>query len=422
MLGVQPTPDSPYRIESVDGGRRYPSHLQALVDKHAALIGQGFGLTDRLFNNLGHAGLGDIVDKVAVTSIMNGRPPVAVIERLERVGVASAEDAIRVPAAPELEMTARVCMPVRSHDILLGYLWLMDEPSKSLDPVKMTAVRQAASEIGGELYRLRYLERDAHEHERIFLSALVFGQDLAEGVLDEIERRLARASWYVAALAECPERREEARYVETEIGSALGQLRRTRGVGDILAAVVGGRGLMVVALANASDAECQGEAILAAIKPTLNERELPLVVGVGAPVRTVEDLRSSFAQAEQCIRVAKQRGPGGHSVSWTSLGADRSIVALLGERDPRQFIPESVRRLLETEGSGSVLIETLWRYLEMAGDAQAASESMFIHRSTLYHRLHRVEEITGRDLRRGDDRLELHLGWRLSRLVPDSEL
>jgi len=39
-----------------------------------------------------------------------------------------------------------------------------------------------------------------------------------------------------------------------------------------------------------------------------------------------------------------------------------------------------------------------------------------MHRATLYRRLERVEEITGLDLERGDDRLLAHLGLRLHRL------
>jgi DNA-binding PucR family transcriptional regulator len=39
-----------------------------------------------------------------------------------------------------------------------------------------------------------------------------------------------------------------------------------------------------------------------------------------------------------------------------------------------------------------------------------------MHRATLYRRLERVEEITGLDLEKGDDRLLAHLGLRLHRL------
>jgi hypothetical protein len=412
------TPANRYRIDGIEGGRRHPTDLQALVDKHAALIGQGFGLTDRHFNHLGHAGLGDTVDTVAITSIINGRVPTSVRNRLEELGVATATEPVRLPATRELEMTARICVPVRVDAILLGYLWFMDDPSEPVDPDKLSAARRAASEIGTDLYRLRYLERGAQDQERAVLQALASGRELADGeVLEQLEQRITRAGWYVAVVAECSEPLEDPSLFETEIDAATGHLRRTRRSGEIIAAVVDGRGLIIFALANVLDAERQGDALLAAAKRTLDHVAASLVVGIGAPVQTLADIQSSFAQAVHCVRVAKQRGLHSRFVSWGSLGADRAIVALLGEGDPAHFIPSSVRRLQATEENGAVLTETLWRYLETAGDAQAAAEANFVHRSTLYHRLHRIEVITGCDLGRGDDRLELHLGLRLSRMA-----
>ena len=44
-----------------------------------------------------------------------------------------------------------------------------------------------------------------------------------------------------------------------------------------------------------------------------------------------------------------------------------------------------------------------------------AARALHLHRATLYRRLARVEEITGLDLSRGDDRLLAHLGLRLYR-------
>ena len=40
-----------------------------------------------------------------------------------------------------------------------------------------------------------------------------------------------------------------------------------------------------------------------------------------------------------------------------------------------------------------------------------------IHRSTLYYRLDRIRELTGRDLRDGRTRRELHTGIRIAQLA-----
>jgi DNA-binding PucR family transcriptional regulator len=64
------------------------------------------------------------------------------------------------------------------------------------------------------------------------------------------------------------------------------------------------------------------------------------------------------------------------------------------------------------------LARTAEEYLDRAGDAQATAEKLIIHRSTLYQRLSRIEQLCDLDLQRsGDDRLATHLGLRLLRLL-----
>lgn len=60
---------------------------------------------------------------------------------------------------------------------------------------------------------------------------------------------------------------------------------------------------------------------------------------------------------------------------------------------------------------------TLERYLDSGCDARATAERLHLHRTSLYYRLGRIEELTGRDLSAGPDRLELHLALKLARLA-----
>jgi DNA-binding PucR family transcriptional regulator len=71
----------------------------------------------------------------------------------------------------------------------------------------------------------------------------------------------------------------------------------------------------------------------------------------------------------------------------------------------------SVTALL-TEGSPE-LLRTAKAYLDEAGSAQRAAQALGIHRQTLYHRLERIERISGLSLDSGQDRLQLHLALTL---------
>ncbi|WP_407701615.1 PucR family transcriptional regulator [Thermomonospora amylolytica] len=63
------------------------------------------------------------------------------------------------------------------------------------------------------------------------------------------------------------------------------------------------------------------------------------------------------------------------------------------------------------------LAHTLETYLDLAGNAQDAAARLGLHRSTLYHRLRRIERLTGADLANGEDRLSLHIGLKLAHLA-----
>ncbi|MFD0884960.1 PucR family transcriptional regulator, partial [Streptosporangium algeriense] len=61
------------------------------------------------------------------------------------------------------------------------------------------------------------------------------------------------------------------------------------------------------------------------------------------------------------------------------------------------------------------LAATLETYLDSGGDAQETARLLHLHRTSLYYRLTRIEEITGRSLKDGANRLELHLALKLAR-------
>lgn len=50
-------------------------------------------------------------------------------------------------------------------------------------------------------------------------------------------------------------------------------------------------------------------------------------------------------------------------------------------------------------------------------DAKTTAQRLQLHRTTLYHRLRKIEAIAGVDLRTGDDRLAMHLDLKLARLA-----
>jgi sugar diacid utilization regulator len=62
---------------------------------------------------------------------------------------------------------------------------------------------------------------------------------------------------------------------------------------------------------------------------------------------------------------------------------------------------------------GGMLIKTLEAYVAADLNVKAAAEELLIHVNTAHHRLGRIEEKTGRDLRRVMDIVDLLIAIRL---------
>jgi DNA-binding PucR family transcriptional regulator len=133
-------------------------------------------------------------------------------------------------------------------------------------------------------------------------------------------------------------------------------------------------------------------------------------VGVGDARASLSLARESVNEARQALDVA-DRLPGLAPVArWSELG----IYRVLSTVDLSGAHPGAAKLL-----AAPVLAETLETYLDLAGDAAATAGRLNLHRTTLYYRLRRIEELTGADLRDGQQRLGLHLSLKSARFLVD---
>lgn len=398
------------------------SELQGAVDALAASIGRPVGVDDRQFRALAYSSHADGVDPVRLASILQREAPRAVTGWLESLGIRDAEGFVRVPANPDLGMTARVCIPVRFDGALLGYLWLIDEP-EPLSEAELEESLRSTEELGVELFRLRRLEHEDRERERELLLALAgrrAGATPAEAAAALVrDGFLATAPAYgVVALAASHERGKEAPdAVRVRLASAAEHARRAVAPRHLLVLVDGEQVVGVLACDGEGELRRRAEALVAEAARDLRDQPAwSAVVGVGDLRAAPGGLPAAYEEAELALAVERAAGGFGPLVQWSALGAYRILARLGAGRDLAALVPDSLRRLLASP-EADVLVPTLACYLDRGADARAAAAALFVHRSSLYGRLRRIEQIAGVDLHSGEDRLELHLGLRLRRLA-----
>ncbi|HEX4033799.1 MAG TPA: helix-turn-helix domain-containing protein [Solirubrobacteraceae bacterium] len=393
--------------------------LQGLVDALAAEVGRPAGIDDRQFRAVAYSSHGDEVDPVRLASILHRAAPAEVTGWLESLGIRDAVGVRRIPANPDLAMAARVCAPLRFEGTLLGYLWLIDEPDPLSDS-ELVEVARSGEELGAALYRARRIENEDREHELALLAQVagLRGEDPRAAAGELIHGGLlAPASSYamIVAAAVHDEHDEMPDSVRTRLAAAAEQVRRGSPPRHVLLHLAGDEVIGALACEGPDTAERRAQALAAAAGAHLADMaDWSPIVACGAQQRAAGGLGDAYREARQALQIARALGRQG-VVTWESLEVFRTLAALLGERDPREFLGAAFERLLAAPESAT-LLDTLERYLDHAADARAAAADLFIHRSSLYGRLRRIEEITGLELRSGAARLELHLALRLWRL------
>ncbi|MFF4245746.1 PucR family transcriptional regulator [Streptomyces sp. NPDC001822] len=140
-----------------------------------------------------------------------------------------------------------------------------------------------------------------------------------------------------------------------------------------------------------------------------------LTLGVSAAVHSAEGLRGALEEARHARRVAAARpGPvcaaGHHELA--------SHVLLL------PFVPDDVRRAFTARlldplrdydrRHRAELMETLEAFLDCDGSWTRCAARLHLHVNTLRYRVGRIEQLTGRDLSRLEDKLDFFLALRMS--------
>ncbi|MFZ3567403.1 PucR family transcriptional regulator [Streptomyces sp. BH097] len=140
-----------------------------------------------------------------------------------------------------------------------------------------------------------------------------------------------------------------------------------------------------------------------------------LAIGVSAAVHSAEGLRGALEEARHARRVAAARTGVVCAAGHQELA---SHVLLL------PFVPDDVRRAFTARlldplrdydhKHRAELIATLEAFLDCDGSWTRCASRLHLHVNTLRYRVGRIEQLTGRDLSRLEDKLDFFLALRMS--------
>ncbi|MFE3165707.1 PucR family transcriptional regulator [Streptomyces sp. NPDC059224] len=167
-----------------------------------------------------------------------------------------------------------------------------------------------------------------------------------------------------------------------------------------------------------SEAGVHADALLESVRGPLSaglDDDGRVTLGVSAAVHSAEGLRGALEEARHARRVAAAR-PG--RVCAAGHQELASHVLLL------PFVPDDVRRAFTARlldplrdydrRHRAELIPTLEAFLDCDGSWTRCATRLHLHVNTLRYRVGRIEQLTGRDLSRLEDKLDFFLALRMS--------
>jgi hypothetical protein len=385
--------------------------LQELVDRLSTRLGRAVLIDDVELRPLAYSSHTGPLDGLRTASILGRGAPAPARDALLRHGIATAREAVHIPADPAIDMAARVCIPIVGSEGRWGYLWIIEDVALAAEQLELAAA--AAREARGLLAAEASDRATLRARDQALLVDLVSGRRPAEELTRELagRRLLAGRPLVVCAIGLVGEDGDRER---EWLAAGVERFRRSMSAGFVVTGELEGGPACVATVRDSAlrelGAASVGDALARAIAA-----DRPPSAGVAAAVGE-SDVFEDLAAAPRALHRARVAlgvaGPQTPWVAWASLGAER----MLGWIDPRAALadlPPGLQRLLAP--GHETLRATLEAYLERAGDVKATAAELSLHRTGLYHRLARIEELTGLDLRRGDDRLLCHVALRLSR-------
>jgi hypothetical protein len=137
-----------------------------------------------------------------------------------------------------------------------------------------------------------------------------------------------------------------------------------------------------------------------------------LVAGVSLPTGT-DALAGAFRQARRAMGLARLRPGAVQVVSDAEVTSHTALLATVPDDVRRAFAARILDPIVDYDTrNGSGLLETLTVYLDNSGSWSRVADQLHLHVNTVRYRIGRVEELTGRDLGRFEDRVDLFLALR----------
>jgi hypothetical protein len=295
----------------------------------------------------------------------------------------------------------------------VGVLWLIDD--EAITEEDMDVVVATAERLVGVIARRRQAEDRATAEQEALVQSLIAGDPAAaaRAAQDLLDRGLLPDEQHYLVFVSAP---RVPRAAAPEWDALLTHARRflqSAFTGENSTGRLSGRtrdGVATITASRASPGPEQAGRMAERLNKALIRRDTGLrwpswVTAGGTATDALSDAARSYEQALRAMQVATLTERP--VALWQTLEPLETVLTLLSQDLPEHLTPEllhTVRTRLSDE-----VRDTLRRFLDAAGDAAQVAQQLHVHRSTVYYRLTRAEQLLGVSLSDGRARTAVHL-------------
>jgi hypothetical protein len=391
-----------------------PGDLNGLADAVAVLVGGAVTIEDVESRVLAYSSTKEDVDELRRLTILGRRVPEWRVAAMREAGFFQAlwgsGDVIHRPAHGE--NPERLVVAVRAGGEILGSIWVA-AAGGDLPPHASDTLRSAARAAAAHLLH----HRSHRTHARLVedtARALLDGRGSAEVLT---ERTGIPAHGHCAVLAVRP----GASCKGEETGRLCALLSVCCGANGLTSVVVPvDQGALVLVGALHQDVRRAVEQVArlgrSLVRQVADVFGPETRIGLGTVVDTLAALPGSRRSADLALRALLSAGEHRTVASADEVAESIALNQMLDTLTGPAPAPETpVARLVafDAGNGGGTLVRTLRVYLDHFGHVPDTARALGVHANSLRHRISRITEVSGLDLRSPDARLLAQLQLRL---------
>ncbi|MBX3084212.1 MAG: helix-turn-helix domain-containing protein [Anaerolineae bacterium] len=390
--------------------------MAAVVSAIADMTGHTVVVQDKRFDTVVLVGaLKDREDWDHIESLLSNEDTIPALFR-NRVEVAQITPEPALIEMPEVGLR-RLVVPIVANRMGRGYFTLLSDRGP-FDGLDMQFTRHGAAVCALEMAKEKAIREAQKKVQGGILERLLLGTIPIDQALRQLTRLGHNPAHHpYAALVACwaqddapSDRRLETIFneqVSAHNGDAMVQL--LEGSVVVFCAVDGISGKAVPRVIRQL-----AESVMARIKTQFPSAKL--TVGIGRPVMTLGEWRTSYHEAIATQRIALQWKVY-QPLYFADLGVYRLLSLLLETPELRSFYRETLGELADEKYSNDEFVATLETFFEEHGNLSQTASKLHVHRNTLLYRMERIEQIGGFDLDNPETRLAVYLALKIRRLL-----